>query len=347
MADTIDVTAGAVTVSGSWGQWKIDIADVKIGGLTVPSFGSSWVALQLASGILAGVGSVIFDVLSRALGLGGPSFQQLLEAFVSQVGSVVRQEIRNNEIRKYLGRLDAIQRNMLEYRNAPTSIDRLQLATTESQYLLSELQTYGYWAYNLVLCAGALRLAILRERAKQDPAEVTNYNALAGYLSSFHDKIHAEISLATSPPAPIQGSARLSIPCSTVMSDAYFFARDCPSIPRQTLTQPILDVPLASVPTVAPDSNDASDELIRRYNEFVVQYKPPFVKPYLGRVGERFNPTVWGPLRNGLDAELRHELPAITRELVAWQTLKETIHARSTGPGSQFISRILQSRAIQ
>jgi hypothetical protein len=195
--DNITITAEGVRIT--YPPFGIKAEAITIAGVSIPQFSAGWVALNLAGGVLAQLGGALFGLLVAALGARGPTLEDLLTRQLEAIADILREELENNEIRRSIGRLASIRQKMIEYRQAPQSLDRLYDATADSQNVISDLQTLGFDTYLQVLSAGSVRLAILQERAKLDQAETGNYRNFVSSLVTYHETTRESVEYLTNP----------------------------------------------------------------------------------------------------------------------------------------------------
>jgi hypothetical protein len=163
-----------------------------IDGIKLPAFSWGWFGVNIGIGVLQGLGGALFNVFLSGL-FGGRSSDELLRAFIEAVARVVEQKLKEDDLRKCQALLVSINRNMLEFMNAPKFRDRLDNASNDSQGLLARLESLEYMGYRTYMSAAGMRLAILQERAKLDPAEKENFrNARKTYIE-YHDRMDAKI----------------------------------------------------------------------------------------------------------------------------------------------------------
>jgi hypothetical protein len=187
--DHISISTGRIDVKSPWfgdEKWGLTFHDVLINGLTVPKFTWGWLGINLAGGVVAKVGGLVFDVLLSALGLGGPNMEELLRKQLEEIEKIVERKFREHELRRCSACLDHIERLMREFVGNRKLVFRLTDATTDSSRLMSDLLTLDFHAYRMYMISANLRLAILQEWAALDPAEVKNYNEALGEYMRCH-----------------------------------------------------------------------------------------------------------------------------------------------------------------
>ncbi len=261
--EPITITAsGAVFTPPSGGKpWEIAAKDIQINGMTVPKFSASWIGLNLASGLLAGIGGFVFSLLEKALGFGGPSIEELLNRQLEAIAEIVTDAIKQNEIRKDSARLSAIQDEMADYMRVPASVDRLHRATADSLYLIHDLATFGFDTYGLLMCAASLRLAILQERAKRDKAELVNIQSFISWVKAYQKNTEAFIDSETDFTKRFPG-AGLTFP----FTDLHFALAAGIDFSKLLITKPILNVAVKDMPRVPKNSQIVNETIIQSYN---------------------------------------------------------------------------------
>lgn len=200
---TVDI--GSLAVEGLFRKWTIKNASIAIDGLTLPALTASWVGVQLAAGVLAGVAGAIFDAIIHAL-FGGPSIAELLAKQLKAIDQIVDQRITENELRRASAFFDALVKIMVEYQNAP-SADRLSFATNQSTLLSSELETLsGKYetgsainSYLTYLSAASLRIAVLQQRANTNRKESKNIGLACEQAMAFQEHWVADAKRALDP----------------------------------------------------------------------------------------------------------------------------------------------------
>ncbi|EXJ90402.1 hypothetical protein A1O1_03503 [Capronia coronata CBS 617.96] len=140
----------------------------------IEPFTMSWVLVKIADGAIAWVGSKIMD---RLFGGGSKSAGTLSQESIQQIAAAFQQILEAQRLQDAKTRLDAIQTNILEYNNSPTtSLDRLAFATNQSLDSVTELATFKWAGLPSYLLAATVRLTVLQERytAFGDNGELLN-----------------------------------------------------------------------------------------------------------------------------------------------------------------------------
>ncbi|OMF04356.1 hypothetical protein BK131_29770 [Paenibacillus amylolyticus] len=148
--------------------------------MLVEPFTLGWVAVNLAEGIIAAMGAMIFNSLfNNNADLGSLQRETLIK-----IGQIVREAIQEDAIRSCVARIDAISNIMRQYLNAPdTSLDRLQNATDQAVNLVAECRSLGFKAILPQVTAVCLLTTILEERRSRFNEQGENKN-IADILSS-------------------------------------------------------------------------------------------------------------------------------------------------------------------
>jgi hypothetical protein len=156
------------------GDVSIDMeVDVTIDGVFFPKFSWGWIGLKVGEAILSGCGGLIFSKLLSAI-VGGPSMEELL---VRAISREMKRLLEENDLRNYTALLSSLSDLMTEYANNPNSLDRLTYAVNQSSDLVNLTNSLGYIGYPAFISAANLRIAVLQEKLKVDPADRPNFLA--------------------------------------------------------------------------------------------------------------------------------------------------------------------------
>jgi hypothetical protein len=322
--------------------WRVTADHVKIAGLTIPKFTTSWVGLQLASGLLSAAGGFIFQALLSALGLGGPSMKELLEQQLRAIEKVVREIVEQNEINNCVTDLEAIRLNMSEYMNAPAGKSRLFTASDDSQKVISRLRSFGFKTYSVTVCAGSLRLAILHERSKLDRQEKKNYEGFVSMLEEYHGTYDKLVLRLTTLSEVIRAS--LAPPLANAKDGPFKIAADgmvLAKVHSHRVTQPLLETPVRSIPRVGEKSREFADQLKVMYE--AQAKKQPFYQPKAKVI--QF-PGIWGMIRNQLLEQIQKPGDEVIGALVDWPKFRQQVQEKSTGAGGKMVSDWKESMKI-
>ena len=119
-------------------------------------FSLSWVALQIAAGILSAVGSRLFNSVL------GSDFVSLNQDTINDIADHTRTVIQAEALRRALAHLESLQRLLREYLNSPDNMQLIETLRISSSDLLSECRSLGVPALKTYRVAAGLRLAILQ-----------------------------------------------------------------------------------------------------------------------------------------------------------------------------------------
>ena len=186
---TISANSDIVYKSGVWTFQK---ANFTVNGLTLPSFTAEWIAINLAGGLLSGVGGLIFQVIATKFGGGGPNMENLLTAQLREFEKVIAQQSVIDEIRRASAAFDSAGRLMRQYMNEKDKRFRIEQALEKSSDSVSILKTLGHDGYLLFLNLATLHLAILSELTLENPNERLNYQSAVEEFSAHHDQLRSQ-----------------------------------------------------------------------------------------------------------------------------------------------------------
>ncbi|MFN3943529.1 MAG: hypothetical protein ACK4K7_01200 [Allosphingosinicella sp.] len=104
--------------------------------------------------------------------------EKLIRAIVSEVRSVVRAEIAENELRLISADLKTLQTEMAHYHAAPRGVDRLHLSTRAASDVVSRLELFSLAGHAGYMVALSTYILVLQERARMiDRRERANVRA--------------------------------------------------------------------------------------------------------------------------------------------------------------------------
>lgn len=127
----------------------------------IEPFTWTWVALQIAEGILAALGAMIFNKLFAS----NVNFERIQNETISRLSVLFRESLQAESLRKAEALVRTSQRIASDYSNAPeTSADRLSTLTTITTELVYELASLGLAASGAYCVAINMRMAVLQER---------------------------------------------------------------------------------------------------------------------------------------------------------------------------------------
>jgi hypothetical protein len=157
--------------------------DITVNGLTLPSLSWSWLAMNLATGVVAGIGGLIFNVILSLFGGGGPNMEEILRRQLIEIERIVAAELLKVALRNAAASLDSCSRLMREYMNEPQGHFRIEDAIGKSSDVMSNLKALEYDGYKLYLSAATLHLSVLDEYSKVSGSRVNYLKAIEEFVS--------------------------------------------------------------------------------------------------------------------------------------------------------------------
>jgi hypothetical protein len=358
--EPISVRAGELRLNLPWGGWSISARDLSINGMTIPKFAASWVAANIATGIASAAGGFLFNMLVSALGLGGPTLQDLLRRQLEAIQQIVRAEIRANEIRRSMALFESIQQKMAEYMRAPRSIDRLENATSDSSDVFAALKSLGFPTYFQTLSAGSMHLAVLQERFKRDAMEEANYREFVEVVA----KYHKDASLTIAREASWEGQAfhKLSqedqVTLGRVFGPERIFdlfslraalTRLHQLMPSLVIDKPILDYyRVQDIDRIAKNSPEMRQLVVANYNYMariagspLLPQLPPTFEP--GRTPINYDPGLWGFSYSYVANKLDDPGDTIEAKYIDWPKFGRRVRNSTIPVGDKIVSDLRAS----
>ncbi len=175
------------------GDVNIDMtAGLHIDGLDIPSFTWAWIGVKIGEGILANAGGLIFSKLLSSV-FGGPTLEEMLNRQLERISQEVERRLVENDLRNYRGLLSTVSSLMTEYQNNPANKDRLNYSIIKSRELVDLCQTISFTGYPSFIAAATIRLAVLQEAIKNDPAESRNFKEARDSYRDYHDQLRRQL----------------------------------------------------------------------------------------------------------------------------------------------------------
>jgi hypothetical protein len=184
-------------------KWGLRANDVTIDGLSFPKFTWQWIGINLASGVLMGIGGQLFTAVTNAIfGGTGQSMEPLLKAQLEAFARIVQQAITNAEIQRYASLMESCFDRFEEISRTPDR-NRLGRLLDDTSDHLRALGDLDFPAYRTYMSGASLRLAALQEGIKRRLSVVEDFEAQVQKSVAKHREMIAYIDDQTTPPTTL------------------------------------------------------------------------------------------------------------------------------------------------
>jgi len=267
------------------------------------------------------VGGLLFNLLASAIGIGNPSIEELLLRQLERIAMIVEDALRQNEIRRDMARLESIKVKMIEYMNAPNSVDRLENATADSLDVFADLKSFGIQTYFETLAAGAIHLAVLQERFKRDHREQANYRVVIDSITQYHSGLADQIDRETG----FGGYVRAIQPI---------------------IDKPILGYAVRDIDRI--DGDDVRKLAIADYNASLriggaglLRPLPPDFNP--PRTAIQYDIALWGRCYTMVNDQISVPRDTISDRYISWSKFRTRVRQEKIVPGEKIIAKLRDS----
>src|SRR5438876_11718641 len=114
-AEDVRVTAEGLEFDTPLGPIRIRNVDIVVNGLHLPAFTWGWIGLSIGRALFEGAAGLLFNALTQALGLGGPSVEQLLREQLRAIERILRAVVEQEALRHALAQYITTRELMVEY----------------------------------------------------------------------------------------------------------------------------------------------------------------------------------------------------------------------------------------
>jgi len=166
----------------------------------------TWIATNLAAGIVSGIGSKLFTTMSASVfRTSQKSLEQLLREQLEEFAQIVQGAIVANEARRYGADAEAYFHLYREYSRTPT-LSKLEWLQQNTEPGLTNLASLKFVGYRTYLSAVSLRLSILQEAKRQGLAKARDFQEQVEIATANHRQVIAVIDADTNPAAYVQNN---------------------------------------------------------------------------------------------------------------------------------------------
>jgi hypothetical protein len=187
------------------GKATFNVRNVIIDGLSFPKFTWQWIGMSIASGVLAGLGGMLFGLLTEGLRSNNQDLENLLKRQLEEFARIVETKLQENDLRNYTAAIESYLQIFDEYKNNRTT-GRKDYLLNETATELSKIKSLGFIGYRTYITGAGLRLSLLQELMKHDRREVANFVSQRDRINHYQKDANDTIDRATDAAAVLNGA---------------------------------------------------------------------------------------------------------------------------------------------